>query len=199
MNCRELKTINVLTFSLFLLKRNNLQKKMKHIIQESLFFSHVSDQLNQCFVIFRIFLRLAILFLNWTISNRTTKQLCLAWISHDTVIFTRRVVRILLFFSWIYKKSIMPVFNDKRSLILFINLQLRCRILINFGTQIKEWEKALISHFFHTLYCTPCRQSGVVKLPQVPKSRKSISEHLISITIYILKKKKKAIQATPDN
>ena len=38
-----------------LLKRNILQKRMKHKIQ-GLFFSHVWDQLNQCFIVIRIFL-----------------------------------------------------------------------------------------------------------------------------------------------
>ena len=35
--------------------------------------------------------------------------------------FIRRAVRIILFFSWIYKKSVMSVFNNqKRSLAFFI-------------------------------------------------------------------------------
>ena len=96
-----------------------------------------------------------------------------------------------------HKKSVMPqhVFNDKRS---FINLQLRCRIIILFVPMNKRLGKRSYLPSFNTLYCTSCRQPGVVKLPQVPKSRKPISEHLISITRYIYNNKK-AIQATPDN
>ena len=64
--------------------------------------------------------------------------------------YTRWAVRIILFFSWIYKESVMTVFNNQ-------------------------------TKFIHPLFHFMSRQPGVVKLPQVPKSRKPISEDLISI------------------
>ena len=63
--------------------------------------------------------------------------------------FTRGAVRIILFFSWIHKKSVMSVFNNqKRSLEFFI-----CGYAVDtFCTEIKEWENALTAKYIHPLF-----------------------------------------------
>ena len=91
--------------------------------------------------------------------------------------FTRRAVRIILFFSWKYKKSVMSVFNNqKRSLAFFI-----CGYAVELYF-LNRNGKTLLPPSLYTHYSTSCRQPGVVKLPQVPKSSKPMSEDVISIT-----------------
>ena len=89
-----------------------------------------------------------------------------------------RAVRILLFLSWIYKRSVMPVFNNKRS---FAFLICSYAVELYFLCRKKRMGKRSYLPSLIILYFTSCRQPGVVKLPQVPKSRKPISENLITI------------------
>ena len=72
----------------------------------------------------------------------------------------------------------MPVFNNKRS---FTFLICSYAVELYFLYRNKRMGKRFYLPSLITLYFNACRQPGVVKLPQVPKSRKPISENLISI------------------